>query len=85
MVLNQHASGGFRRIPEGPAAGVPPKIEQRIAADQLIAQIEKSLAKPTCDELLEKDGYGRMVVGVPPWFAVPRMPLSGWKTPLTTS
>ena len=50
--------------------GRPLRIEQRIAADQLIAQIEKTLAKRTYDEPLEKYGYRTMVVGMPLWFEV---------------
>lgn len=51
--------------------GRPLRIEQRIAADQLIAQIEKTLAKRTYDEPLEKYGYRTTIVDKPLWFAVP--------------
>ena len=50
--------------------GRPSSVEQRKAADQVIAQIERKLAKRTYDELLEKYGYGTLVVGMPLWFAV---------------
>lgn len=49
----------------------PSRIEQRIAADRVIAQIERKLAKRSYDELLERYGYGKLVVGMPLWFAVP--------------
>ena len=46
-------------------------VEQRRAADQVIAQIEGKLAKRSYDELLEKYGYGTLVAGMPLWLAVP--------------
>ena len=49
----------------------PSRVEQRKAADQVIAQIERKLAKRSYDELLERYGYGTLVVGMPLWFAVP--------------
>lgn len=51
--------------------GRPSRTEQRRAADQVIAQIERKLAKNSYRELLEKYGYGTLVVGMPLWFAVP--------------
>ena len=51
--------------------GRPSRVEQRKAADQVIAQIERKLAKASYDELLERYGYGTLVVGMPLWFAVP--------------
>ena len=51
--------------------GRPSRVEQRGAADQVIAQIETKLAKASYHELLEKYGYGTLVVGMPLWFAVP--------------
>lgn len=51
--------------------GRPSKTEQRKAADQVIAQVERKLAKSSYGELLEKYGYGTLVVGLPLWFAVP--------------
>lgn len=51
--------------------GRPSRIEQRRASDQVIAQIERKLAKASYHELLEKYGYGTLVVGMPMWFAVP--------------
>ena len=36
----------------------------------MIAQIEKKLVKASYRELLEKYGYGTLVVGMPLWFAV---------------
>lgn len=51
--------------------GRPSKLEQRCAADRVIAQIERKLAKKSYGELLETYGYGTLVVGMPLWFAVP--------------
>ena len=61
----------FDEFRKGVRRGRPSRIEQRKAADQVIAQIERKLAKRSYDELLEKYGYGTLVVGVPLWFAVP--------------
>ena len=58
----------FRR---GLRLGRPSRLEQRCAADRVLAQIEKKLAKKSYGELLEKYGYGTLVVGMPLWFAVP--------------
>ena len=60
--------GGFIR---GLPRGRPSRVEQRRAADQVIAQIERKLAKTSYHELLDKYGYGTLVVGMPLWFAVP--------------
>ena len=51
--------------------GRPSRMEQRRAADRVIEQIERKLAKASYQELLEKYGYGTLVVGMPLWFAVP--------------
>ena len=51
--------------------GRPSRVAQRRAADQVIGQIERKLAKASYQELLEKYGYGTLVVGMPLWFAVP--------------
>ena len=51
--------------------GRPSRVEQRCAADRTISQIERKLAKTSYRELLEKYGYGTLVVGMPLWFAVP--------------
>ena len=45
--------------------------EQRIASDRVIKQIEKKLSKSSYVELVEKYGYGTLVVGMPLWFATP--------------
>ena len=60
--------GAFLR---GLPRGRPTRVEQRRAADEVIARIEKKLAKGSYHELLEKYGYGTLVVGMPLWFAVP--------------
>ncbi len=51
--------------------GRPSRIMQRMAADRVIAQVENKLTKTSYNELLEKYGYGTLVVGLPLWFAVP--------------
>ena len=42
------------------------RIEQRIVADRVIAQIERKLAKASYFELLERCDYGTLVVVMPP-------------------
>ena len=61
----------FDEFRKGVRRGRPSRVEQRQAADQVIAQIEKKLAKRSYGELLQKYGYGTLVVGMPLWFAVP--------------
>ena len=61
----------FDEFRKGVRRGRPSRVEQRQAADQVIAQIERKLAKRSYGELLEKYGYGTLVVGMPLWFAVP--------------
>ena len=53
---------GLRRIR-------PSRVEQRKAADAVIQAVEKKLSKASYNELLEKYGYGTLVVGMPLWFA----------------
>ena len=50
---------------------LPSRNEQRKAADKAIAQVERKLSKSSYEELLERYGYGTLVVGMPLWFAVP--------------
>ena len=57
----------FRR---GLRRGRPSRLEQRCAADRVLAQIERKLSKNSYGELLERYGYGTLVVGMPLWFAV---------------
>ena len=45
--------------------------QQRRAADQVIEQVRTKLAKRSYQELVERYGYGTLVVGMPLWFAVP--------------
>ena len=61
----------FEEFRKGLPQGRPSRVEQRRAADQVIAQIERKLAKTSYHELLERYGYGTLVVGMPLWFAVP--------------
>ncbi len=51
--------------------GRPSRISQRKAADDVVAQIKRKLSKASYHELLEKYGYGTLVVGMPLWFATP--------------
>lgn len=60
----------FDAFRKGLKRGRPSRLEQRIAADRVIKRIGKKLAKSSYDELLEKYGYGTLVVGMPLWFAV---------------
>ena len=61
----------FDEFRKGLRMGPPSRMEQRRAADQVIARIERKLAKTSYHELLERYGYGTLVVGMPLWFAVP--------------
>lgn len=61
----------FDEFLKGLHRGRPSRVEQRRAADQVIAQIGRKLAKSSYRDLLEKYGYGTLVVGMPLWFAVP--------------
>lgn len=69
-ILDNHPVD-FDEFRKGLRRGRPSRVEQRKAADQVIAQIERKLAKASYDELLERYGYGTLVVGMPLWFAVP--------------
>ena len=55
--------------------GRPSRAAQRRAADSVIAQVGKKLAKSSYDELFARYGYGTLVVGMPLWFATPPMDL----------
>lgn len=61
----------FEEFRAGLRLGRPSRIEQRSAADQAIEKIKKKLAKTSYRELLQRYGYGTLVVGMPLWFAVP--------------
>ena len=56
-----------KRVP----LGRPSRVQQRRAADQVIAQVKRKLSKSSYRELFEQYGYGTLVVGMPLWFAVP--------------
>ena len=51
--------------------GRPSRAEQRRAADQVTEQVRIKLTKRSYRELVERYGYGTLVVGMPLWFAVP--------------
>ena len=57
--------------------GRPSRVEQRKAADAVIAQTERKLRKSSYRELMERYGYGTLVVGLPLWFAV--LPEDPWR------
>ena len=61
----------FDEFRKGLSRGRPSRAEQRRTLDQVIAQVERKLAKTSYHELLERYGYGTLVVGMPLWFAVP--------------
>ena len=61
---------GFDEFLDGLRLGRPSRMEQRRAADRVIASIEKKLSKASYQGLLAKYGYGTLVVGMPLWFAV---------------
>ena len=61
----------FDEFRKGLRRGRPSRLEQRRAADLVIAQVERKLAKTSYQELLERYGYGTLVVGMPLWFAAP--------------
>ena len=61
----------FEEFRSGLKLGRPSGIEQQSAADQVIKKVEEKLAKASYQELLERYGYGTLVVGMPLWFAVP--------------
>ena len=69
-IADQHPVD-FDEFRKGLRMGPPSRMEQRRAADQVIARIERKLAKTSYHELLERYGYGTLVVGMPLWFAVP--------------
>ena len=61
----------LRQFRMGVSRGRPSRISQRKAADDVVAQIKRKLSKTSYQELLEKYGYGTLVVGMPLWFATP--------------
>ncbi len=56
---------------KGLRRGIPSRAQQRAAADKVMAVIEKKIRKTSYDEVVEKYGYGTLVVGLPLWFAAP--------------
>ena len=61
----------FDRFRQGLKRGRPARAAQRRAADDVIDAVRKKARKRSYDELVEKYGYGTLVVGMPFWFAVP--------------
>ena len=50
--------------------GIPRRRKQREAADKVIEAIKKKTRKTSYNEVVEKYGYGTLVIGMPLWFAV---------------
>ena len=61
----------FDEFREGLRRGRPSRMEKRKAADAVIDAVNKKLGKASYQNLLERYGYGTLVVGMPLWFAVP--------------
>lgn len=58
--------------------GHPSGVEQKEAADQVIALVERKPARASCDELLTWYGYGTVAVSMLLWFeAAPDDPFLG--------
>ena len=60
----------FDEFREGLRRGRPSRMEQRKAADAVIDAINRKLARSSYRNLMERYGYGTLVVGMPLWFAV---------------
>ena len=60
----------FDEFREGLRRRRPSRVEQRKAADAVIDAVNKKLGKASYHNLLERYGYGTLVVGLPLWFAV---------------
>ena len=60
----------FDEFREGLPRGRPSRMEQRKAADAVIEAVNRKLDMPSYRYLLERYGYGTLVVGMPLWFAV---------------
>ena len=61
----------FDEFREGLRRGRPSRLEQRKAADAVIDAVNRKLVKSSYRNLLDRYGYGTLVVGMPLWFAVP--------------
>ena len=57
----------FKKVIE---KGKPSRWQQRKAADEVIKAIKKKIRKTSYNEVVDKYGYGTLVVGMPLWFAV---------------
>lgn len=60
----------FKEFVKGIERGRPSRCQQRRAADEVIKAIKKKIRKTSYKEVMEKYGYGTLVVGMPLWFAV---------------
>ena len=60
----------FDEFRAGLRQGRPSRVEQRKAADAVINAVNKKLGMASYQKLLERYGYGTLVVGMPLWFAV---------------
>ncbi len=61
----------FDEFRAGLERGRPSRMEQRKATDAVIDAVNCKLARASYQDLLERYGYGTLVVGMPLWFAAP--------------
>ena len=70
-----HGIGGepivdFKEFRKGLKRGRPSRWQQRKAADEVLKAIKRKIRKTSYDAVVEKYGYGTLVIGLPLWFAV---------------
>ena len=70
-----HGIGGepivdFEEFRKGLKRGRPSRWQQRKAADEVLKAIKRKIRKTSYDAVVEKYGYGTLVIGMPLWFAV---------------
>ncbi len=80
MRINNGGKAGVDFDPDmflsGLTMGIPCRSAQRIAADQVIAAVEKKMNKASYKGMWQCHGYGTLIVGLPLWFAtIPKNPL----------
>ncbi len=59
----------FEKFKKGLKRGRPSRGQQRKAADDVIKAIKKKITKTSYNEVVDRYGYGTLVVGMPLWFA----------------
>lgn len=80
MRIENGSSAGFDFDPgafvNGLNMGIPSRVSQKRAADEVIKAVEKKLNKPSYKGMWREHGYGTLIVGLPLWFAqLPANPL----------